>query len=148
MAWVIRLRWISSTYTSVLASHERREDLIPSLLRENDRRAMMQAFVLATLDSAAASVSAVSVEEIAGTISQRAVEAYAVPANCRSLRADSTEFAQMVLTLPSIRRAELNGPVWIPERDFDSQRPLALAGHARLQVMVNSESTLLIQFPS
>jgi hypothetical protein len=132
---------------AVLASHERREDLIPSLLRENDQRAIMQALVLATLDSAPASVSAAGVEEIAGAISQRAVEAYAVPANYRTLKAESMEFAQIVLALPSIRRAELNGPVWMVQGDFDSQRPLALASHARLPVIVNSEATLLIQFP-
>jgi hypothetical protein len=132
---------------AVLASHERREDLIPSLLRENDQRAIMQAFVLATLDCAPASVTAAAVEEIAGMISQRAVEAYAVPANYRTLQAESMEFAEMVLALPSIRRAELNGPVWIVQGDFDSLRPLALASHARLPVMVNSEVTLLIQFP-
>jgi hypothetical protein len=107
----------------------------------------MQPFVLATLDSASASVSAVSVEEIAGTISQRAVEAYAVPTNYRSLRADSTEFAEMVVALPGIRRAGLNGPVWMARDYFNSQRPHALASHPRLPVMVNSEGTLLIQFP-
>ena len=132
---------------AVLASHERREDLIPSLLRENDQRAIMQAFVLAALDSAPASVSAAAIEEIAGAISQRAVEAYAVPANYRSLQAESAEFAEMVLAVPSMRRAKLNGPVWMVRRDFDRQRPLALASHARLPVMVNSECTLVIQFP-
>jgi hypothetical protein len=132
---------------AVLASHERREDLVPSLLRENDQRAMMQAFVLATLDSAPTSDKAASVEEIAGRISQRAVEAYAVPANYRSLQADSTEFAEIVFALPGTRRAGLNGPVWMARGDFDNQRPLALASHPRLPVMVNSEGTLVTQFP-
>jgi hypothetical protein len=132
---------------AVLASHERREDLIPSLLRESDQRAMMQAFVLATLDSAPASASAVSAEEIAGTISQRAVEAYAVPASYRSLQSQAMGFAEILLALPSIKRAELNGPVWMARDDFDSQRPLAIVSHPRLPVMVTSGGTLLFQFP-
>jgi hypothetical protein len=132
---------------AVLASHERREELIPSLLRENDQRAIMQALVLATLDSAPASVGAAAIEEVAGAISQRAVEAYAVPANYRSLHAESAEFAEMLLAVPSMKRANLSGPIWVVRGDFDSQRPLALASHARLPVIVNSEVTLLIQFP-
>lgn len=133
---------------AVLASHERREDLIPGLRREDDLRAMMQAFVLAALDCAPQSASSSSTEDLAATISRRAIEAYAVPESYGLLDAQSAHFARMICALPESKRTQVNGPIWITKDEFGVQTSSALSKHPRLPVLINSEGTFLIQFPS
>lgn len=133
---------------AVLATFERREDLIPGLRREDDVQAMMQAFILGTLDSVQQSSNLSSQQSLAHRIARRVVEAYAVPSSYPELDGQSSEFASMVMALPEFRRSQANGPVWVPSDEFDSQAASALSRHPRLPILINNEGTVLIHFPS
>ena len=89
---------------AVLATFERREDLIPGLRREDDIQAMMQAFILATLDSVQQSSNLSSQQSLADIIARRVVEAYAVPRSYSALSGQSSEFASMIMVLPELRK--------------------------------------------
>jgi hypothetical protein len=132
----------------VLAAFESREDLLPGLRREDDPQAMMQAFILATLDSAQQSAGLFSLQSLTTAISRRAVEAYAVPDNYHSLAAQSSQFAEMAVALPESWKARVNGPIWVAGDEFVLQTAGALARHPRFPVLINSEGTFLIQVPS
>ena len=133
---------------AVLASFERREDPLPGLRREDDHQAMMHAFILATLDSAQQPAGSLLLQELTMAISRRAVEAYAVPENYHSLAGQSSQFAEMIVALPESMKTQVNGPIWVADDEFRSHAAGALARHPRLPVLINSEGTLLIQFPS
>jgi hypothetical protein len=133
---------------AVLATHERREDLLPGLRREDDGQAMMQAFVLATIDIAPQTTNHSSIEDLAAAISRRVVEAYAVPADYSLLQEASQGVAKMLKELPESKRNQVNGPIWIAKEEFQSTLSEALSKHSRLPVLIGLESTFLIQFPS
>jgi len=133
---------------AVLATFERREDLIPGLRREDDIQAMMQAFILGTLDSAQQSSNLSSQQSLADSIARRVVEAYAVPRSYPALNGQSSEFASMVMVLPELRRSQVNGPVWVASEEFSRQATSALSRHPHLPILINSEGTFQIQFPS
>jgi len=133
---------------AVLATFERREDLIPGLRREDDVQAMMQAFILGTLDSVQQSSNLSSQQSLARSIALRVVEAYAVPSSYPELDGQSSEFAFLVMALPESRPSQVNGPVWVPSDEFDSQAASALSRHPRLPILINNEGTLQIHFPS
>jgi hypothetical protein len=109
---------------------------------------MMQAFVLATLDCTPQSASPSSTEDLAATISRRAVEAYAVPDTYVLLDAQSAHFAGMIWALSESKRPQVNGPIWITKDEFGVQASSAPSKHPHLPVLINSEGTFLIQFPS
>ena len=82
------------TLIATLATHERREDLLPGLRREDDLDSMFLAFTLASIDAATEE------KELDGNwadaIAKRSVETYAVPANFRLLSQLANEFGQMI----------------------------------------------------
>jgi hypothetical protein len=132
----------------VLATFERREDLILGLCREDDIQAMMQAFILGTLDSVPQSSNLSSQQSLADSIARRVVEACAVPRNYPVLSGQSSEFASMIMVLPELRRSQVNGPVWVASEEFRRQAASALSRHLHLPILINKEGTVQIQFPS
>ena len=133
---------------AVLASFERREDLIPGLRREDDIQAMMQAFILGTLDSAQQASNLSSQQALADSISRRVVEAYAVPSGYHALNRQSAEFASIIMALPEPRRSQVNGPLWVASEEFHRQEASALSRHPHLPILINSEGTVQIRFPN
>jgi hypothetical protein len=133
---------------AVLATYERREDLLPGLRREDDLPAMVQAFVLASMDVASQAPHQHSIEGLTAAISNRAIEAYAVPVGYRLIQSQSRDFAELLQMLPEDKRGQLNGPVWIGKEEFRNVAPHAMSKHPKLPVLISKESTVLLLFPS
>lgn len=133
---------------AVLATFERREDLIPGLRREDDVHSMMQAFILGTLDSVQESSNLSSQQSLADSIARRVVEAYAVPSSYQALNRQSSECASMIMALPEPRRSQVNGPVWVANEEFYRQAASAMSRHPHLPILINSEGTVQLQFTS
>lgn len=128
---------------STLAAHERREDLLPGLRREDDWASMVQAFTLASIDAATEE------EPLDGnwsnTISKRAIDTYAVPQNFGSLSQYAQDFGRMLEQVPVPQRKMLNGPVWVSKEQFDNAETTALAKHPSADVLVDNGSTVILR---
>ena len=111
-------------------------------------QAMMQAFILGTLDSAQQASNLSSQQALADSIARRVVEAYAVPSGYPALNQQSTEFASIIMALPEPRRSQINGPVWVASEGFHRQQASALSRHPRLPILINSDGTLQIRSPN
>lgn len=115
------------TLIATLAAHERREDLLPGLRREDDLDSMFLAFTLASIDAATEE------KELDGNwadaIAKRSVETYAVPANFRLLSQLANEFGQMIEQVPAGQRNLTNGPIWLTRDQFEVAKRNALALH-------------------
>lgn len=128
---------------ATLAAHERREDVLPGLRREDDWASMVQAFTLASIDAA-------TEEEPldgnwANAISKRAIDTYAVPANFRLLSQHAQDFGRMLEQVPAPQRKMLNGPVWVSKEQFNNAETGALAKHPSADVLVDARSTVILR---
>lgn len=132
---------------ATLASHERREDLLPSLRRVDDPQAIIQAFVLAAIDVASQFPQLPSEKEYADEISNKLVQTYAVPRDYSCLASYSKEFGEMLKMLPEGSRRQMNGPLWITEKQFSIAAMNPLGRHPRFEILVNLESTVLLKSP-
>jgi hypothetical protein len=132
---------------ATLASHERREDLIPGLRREDDTRSMMQAFTLAVVDVGADDQNLKSVEELRTAIADCAVNAYAVPKSYNLLGHMATYFAEMLLGVQKVNRNRLAGPIWVSKEEFVNEELSAQSKHSYLPVLVNAENTIIFELP-
>jgi hypothetical protein len=132
---------------SILASYERREDLIPGLRREDDTRSMMQAFTLASVDIGSQSKNLKSVEELSVAIADCAVGTYAVPKSYNLLRHMANNFAEMLLRVQEPNRNRLAGPIWLGKEDFASEERSAQSKHPYLPVLVSADNTVMFELP-
>jgi hypothetical protein len=131
------------TLIAILAAHERREDLIPGLRREDDIRSMVQAFSLAAID-------VVTEPELPGgewskSIAERVVSTYAVPETFQFLSRLAAEFGTMIAQVPKDRRQLLTGPVWVGNEQFRALDESALARHPSLGVIVDDKGTVILK---
>lgn len=131
----------------VLASYERREDLITGFRREDDTRSMMQAFTLASVDIGARSNNLNSVEELSAAIADCAVGTYAVPKSYNLLRHMATYFAEMLLRVQEANRNRLAGPIWLGKEDFATAERSAQSKHPYLPVLVSADNTVIFELP-
>lgn len=131
---------------AVLASFERREALMAGLRREDDLQAMVQAFILGTIDAAQELANLSSQEGLALSISMLVKEVYAVPDDYAALAVQSSEFATMVMALPEAKRSQINGPVWERRDEFDQRVTSALSRHPRFPILISDDGTLQIYF--
>lgn len=131
------------TVVTTLAAFERREDLIPFLLRENDMNSMIQAFCLASIDIANTKPS-LGQPALAKAISQHAVDSYAVPDTFTKLGHFGDQFAVMLEALNENDREVLGGPIWTDVASFDASQESAVAVHPSLRILVDETRTLRI----
>lgn len=132
---------------AILAAHERREDLIPGLRREDNPRSMMQAFTLASVDVGAQSRNLKLVEELSVAIADCAVGIYAVPKSYNLLYHMATYFAEMLLGVQEANRNRLAGPIWVSKEEFASEERFAQSKHAYLPVLVSADNTVVFELP-
>lgn len=132
---------------AILASYERREDLIPGLRREDHSRSMMQAFTLALIDVGMQSQKGNSVEEVSHAIAKRAVDIYAVPKIYDLLSSTATYFAEMLLGAQEANRSRLIGPIWVSKEEFASKAQSAQSKHPFLPVLVSADNTVVFELP-
>jgi hypothetical protein len=128
---------------ATLAAHERREDLLPSLRREDDWASMVQAFTLASIDAATAEEPLDG--NWANAISKRAIDTYAVPPNFHLLSQHAQDFGRMLEQVPVPQRKMLNGPVWVSKEQFNNAETGALAKHPAVDVLVDGRGTVILR---
>jgi hypothetical protein len=133
---------------AILASYERREDLIPGLRREDNTRSMMQAFTLASVDVGVQSKNLKSAEELSIAIADCAVGIYAVPKSYNLLYHMATYFAEMLLGVQEANRNRLAGPIWVSKEDFASEERSAQSKHPYLPVLVSAGNTVIFELPN
>ncbi len=126
-----------------LAQHERREDLLPSLRRQDSGSAMLQAVLLAGCD-VAASADSTDEDRLREGIEARAVAVYAVPSDYSGLPRLSSGVAEMLCQMDPSGWSKLSGPRWVTADAFEAMKANALAVHRRYDVLVNSGSAVVI----
>lgn len=131
------------TVMAILAAHERREDLIPGLRREDDMRSMVQAFSLAAIDIA--TEPELPEGERSKAIAERAVATYAVPETFQLLSRLAAEFGTMIAQVPKDRRQLLTGPVWVGKEQFRALAESAIARHPSLGIIVDDKATVILK---
>jgi hypothetical protein len=96
----------------ILSKHERREELLPDLLRASHYQSMLTAFVMATIDVAQSGCANSTTYK--AMIEKQAIEVYAVPLSFGNLQRFSTEFSNMC-DLIHPNSILLSGPSWVGE---------------------------------
>jgi hypothetical protein len=116
---------------TMLAAHaapaEREGQLLSNLLRENDRRAMLNAFFMATVDVSQAGITTQNVAELAERIAVEAAHRYAAPRHAPVSRDVSPKLARLVLALPPAQANAITGPYWVSRASFEAALPTASA---------------------
>lgn len=126
---------------STLAKYEYRQGLLPGLNRHDSQDSMFQAVALAAVDVANRLTARASRSELASSITNEAVENYAVPNKFRKLTPMVCIFADLLVSLDVSTLQILSGPTWVQTLS-EAQRASALAYNQNVGVFIDAEGTL------
>jgi hypothetical protein len=128
---------------AILAQHERRNELLPMLMRHADQRAMLQAFILATIDVALSTVKQIQ-PDVAEEIKHQAISVYAVPGEYKGLDYFASSMADILFKLHRSSWGLLTGPTWIKASNYDTASKQAIAIHKDFKLFIDQSCTFRV----
>jgi hypothetical protein len=130
---------------SVLAAHERVEEILPSLKRESATSSLRNALLLATVDVAAAGQNNLAEQDLAESIRTLAAHQYAVP-RYSAISLDFTpKLARLVFDVKPHMRASIVGPVWVTPATFATLAENAIARMPDSTIVIAADGRLVVQ---
>lgn len=128
---------------AVFARHERVEDILPFLKRENDQYSMFAAALFAGVDNARQGSLPDDASEVADAIALTASHYYAAPASSKLLRSYAKKIADMLTQCPLEVRAKLSGPIWVSKVRFNEMQAEGVTQVDDLKLMVMGDGRLV-----
>lgn len=127
----------------VFAAHERVEDILPQLKRENEPYSMLAAALFATTDLAHCGTLPDNVEEAAEAIIGVARDNYAAPDTSALLQQFASSIASMIYRCPMEMRSLLSGPLWTGEVRYTELRSESLLEADNLKLLIMNDGRLV-----
>jgi hypothetical protein len=135
-------------FVSILAKHERVEDLIPSLKRENDFQAMFAAVMMAAVD--VMKNGRTMIDENHVLLEERivctAAATYAAPRHSRLVGSLTPRISALLSNLPDAVQEKISGPYWVSESEFLKHRSTAVVKMTDPEVLVTKDGRVLVRF--
>jgi hypothetical protein len=129
----------------LLAAHERVEDLIPFLKRENDAAAMHAAAVMAAVDVVTTGQIIEEQEALTELIAVLAANTYAAPRNSPYIKHLAPRLAKMLLAIGPPVRAAMSGPHWVTAATFDKEAAAASLCPDHPKIAVTDDGRFLVR---
>lgn len=130
---------------NVLAKHERVEDILPFLKRDNHAYSMFAATAMACVDVALAVHPFPELNDLRDRIITKASHCYAAPRHSKLVHQHASKLAEMLLQLPDAIRPLLTGPIWVGDDRFRQFKNEALAQNAESAVLVSKDGVMVIK---
>jgi hypothetical protein len=128
----------------LLSAHEKRQDLIPFLLRENDSSSMFAAVLLATVDLVTGGLLCDDPTELAERIARIAAHQYSAPRASRMAAKYVKHVAALLSGVPKDIKSKLSGPLWLPFKQFEELKEQAVACSDVYILMILSDGRLVV----
>lgn len=125
---------------TVLAQHEKRQELIPGLNRHDTGHSMILAYLLAAVDVLGA-VS--SVDDLKEAITSRARDVYAVPDDYQHSDVLADGFVELFRQLDEKEWQNITGPIWLSEDRYTRRCEKCTAKHAKYDIAIDSDHVVV-----
>lgn len=134
-------------FISILAKHERVEDLIPSLKRENDFRAMFAAVMMAAVDVIKNEQTIIdgNLEMLEERIVCTAAATYAAPRHSVLIVSLTPRISAILSNLPADVQKAISGPYWVSESEFRKHQSTAVVEMTNPEVLVTKDGRVLVR---
>ena len=130
---------------TVFARHERVEDLLPDLKRENEPYSMLAATLFATTDVARFGPIVDDSDALKEAIVIAAGARYAAPSTSTLLKKYSRVAGTLLSRIPSTLRLRLSGPVWVSSVRYAELEGESLVQSEELPLMVLHDGRLVVK---
>jgi hypothetical protein len=129
---------------AVFARHERVEDILPDLRRENDPDSMFAAALFATTDVAGSGVKGDG-NLFAEAIVTEAGLRYAAPSTSKYLKRFASSLGRFLTGLPPEIRQQISGPLWVSPPKFAELERDRLSDVEELKLMILRDWRLIVR---
>jgi hypothetical protein len=129
----------------VFARHERVEDLLPFLKRENEPESMFVAAVFAAIDATKTAPDEDDRSALAEAIINIGGLRYAAPSTSKSFIRFTGELADLISRLPADTRRDISGPLWVSPARYAELEPNRLDGHEAMKLMVLNDGRVVVR---
>lgn len=128
---------------SILSQHEKRNQLLPGLMRHNDLRAMLQACLLAAVDVFTNTIQ-IDKDKIIREVKSQAVNVYAIPENYKRLDFIAESITEMLFNIERHNWIRISGLKWLNEKEFESIKETAIATNKDFKILIDERFTVCI----
>ena len=130
---------------TVFARHERVEDILPFLKRENDEHSMLAAALFAATDIVRGGPLPQAPSDLIESIATIAANHYAAPTTSRLLRTFAHLIADLIGQCDSTVVAHLTGPIWVSAARYVELTPEAVAHLETPPIMILRDGQLVVK---
>lgn len=128
----------------ILANHEKVEDILPFLKRENDLYSMFAAVMMASVDAMTQPIEFKDSSDLSHQIAALAANNYAAPRHSAVVQNYSRKAANLIINCPLNLRMIVKGPIWTSVSRFNQISESGVSRMEDANVLISEDARMIV----